>query len=78
MNAFADWLIKEREARGWDRADLARYVRCNVSVVGRWENGETFPHLPRFAALMRVLSSDANTVLRLVPLADSEDNASAA
>lgn len=74
---FAHWLIKQREARGWSRDDLARYMRCHMTVVWRWETGESYPLLPRFAALMLLLAADANAVLRLIPRDEDDDGPSA-
>lgn len=76
---FATWLVKAREERRWSRRDLARFLHCDTSLVFRWENGEGYPLLPRFAALIVVLAADANEVLRLIPPSSTDnDNASAA
>lgn len=67
MHRFGQWLARERESRGWSLAELGSYLGVDKSLVSRWESGETYPHLPHFSRLMRLLCADANRVLRLVP-----------
>lgn len=67
MTRFAAWLVKEREARQWSTVDVAGFIRCDPSLVWRWEAGESLPRLERFAALILLYNADANAALRLVP-----------
>ena len=66
---FARWLLEQRLARSWSRADLASYVQVDASLVYRWETGEVYPRLAQFARLMHVLCVEPRklkAVLRMV------------
>jgi len=48
-------IIKEREARGWSRAELGRQARVRQQTVWNVENGQTWPDFVTLAALCDAL-----------------------
>lgn len=63
---FAQWITRERKARGWTREELAGFLRVDQANLWKWEQGKALPSLNRFSALCCVLTADANKVLRLI------------
>lgn len=62
-------LTREREARGWTRAELARRARMQAGDVGRIESGRLVPYdsqLRKLARALGVAVAEAQRLLRSI------------
>lgn len=66
-------LTKEREARGWSRAELARRARMGAPDVGKIEAGRVRPYEAQLRKLGKALGMSAQEAGRLLEEVGADD-----
>ncbi|MEM7740755.1 MAG: helix-turn-helix transcriptional regulator [Pseudomonadota bacterium] len=60
---FAEKLVAARRAKGWVQETLGHRCGLQQSHIAHFERGSRKPNLDNFAAIVRALGVDANSLL---------------